>query len=123
MEDPKRPSLYINLASASLRHQGKGLRMGRKFLGAGWPVTLSLNVDAVALVDPARADDLDPVSGRPLQKILAVFAAEGGRVLVGAECLKAAGLSPANLPDGMQVADLETVSALLADPGVRTLGW
>ncbi len=123
MEDQIRPSLYINLASGALAFQGKGLRMGRKFLAAGWPVTLSLNVDAVALVDPARAADLDPVSGQPLQKILATFVQEGGRVLVGAECMKAQGLDPQDLPEGMRTAAVETVAGLLADPGVRTLSW
>lgn len=123
MTGSNRPSLYINLASGALPRQGKGLRMGRKFLDAGWPVTLSLNVDAVSLVDPARTDEIDPVSGRPLQKILAAFAADGGRVIVGAECMKAAGLSPGNLPAGMEVATLEKVAELLADPDVRTLSW
>jgi predicted peroxiredoxin len=117
------PSLFINLASASLAHQGKALRMGRKMMSAGWPVTISLNTGAVSLVDPAHADDLDPVSGKPLPQILASFVAEGGSVLVGAECLQAAGLSMDGLPEGMALADIPTVSAMLGDPAVRTLSW
>jgi predicted peroxiredoxin len=120
---PTQPSLFINLASAEASYQGKALRMGRKMLGAGWPVTISLNVGAVSLVDPGQAAAEDPVAGKPLQAILAAFVADGGRVLVGAECMAAAGLPTDALPAGIGVADIPTVSALLADPGVRTLSW
>jgi len=120
---PTQPSLFINLASAESSHQGKALRMASKMLGAGWPVTISLNVGAVSLVDPTQAAVADPVSGKPLQSILAALISERGRVLVGAECMTAAGLSTDALPEGMAVADIPTITALLADPGVRTLSW
>lgn len=123
MSAPTQPSLFINLASAEASLQGKALRMGRKMLGAGWPVTISLNVGAVSLVDPTQAAVADPVSGKPLQSILVALVSEGGRVLVGAECMTAVGLPTDTLPEGMAVADIPTITTLLADPGVRTLSW
>ena len=45
-------NLLINLISNQPSNIGKALRMGRKFLAAGWGVTLFLNVDGVGLLDP-----------------------------------------------------------------------
>ena len=123
MTTPDSRHLFINLASGDGARAGKALRQGRMFLEAGWDVTLMLNVDAVVLVDPASESSTCPVSGKPLGAMLAAFADAGGRALVGAECLKLAGIAQDTLPAGCDIGTFPLVEELLARPGTRTLSW
>ncbi|PID80965.1 hypothetical protein CSB20_04830 [bacterium DOLZORAL124_64_63] len=116
-------SLFINLISAAPENTGKALRAGRKFLGAGWQVTLSINVEAVRILDPGIGNQLCPVAGKPVADLLRAFQAEGGQVLVGAECLKLAGLGPEHLFTDMRIAKFPLIEEALSVPGVVTLTW
>ena len=123
MSDVVPGHLLINLTRDGGAAAGKALRMGRNFLGAGWRVTLLANLEAVRLVDPGATLEACPVTGRPTPHLLAAFVADGGRVLVGRECLKVAGLEGAALPAGCDLAHFATVEALLRRPDLRTLSW
>ena len=116
-------NLLINLISREAANAGKALRMGRKFLAAGWEVTLFLNVDGIALVDPGLAEERCPVAGKPLSVLLDGFLAEGGKGLAGAECLKLAGVDKDRLPAGVGIAEFSLVEELLSRPGIRTMTW
>ena len=116
-------NLLINLISGEAANVGKALRMGRKFLAAGWAVTLFLNVDGVGLLDSKLNSGLCPVAGKPLSKLLDGFLAEGGTGLAGAECLKLAGLDPDHVPEGMGIAEFALVEELLGRPGLRIMTW
>ncbi|MGD9546274.1 MAG: hypothetical protein AB7V45_01880 [Candidatus Krumholzibacteriia bacterium] len=109
--------LVLNLISDREPNIAKALRFGNNFLAAGWEVTLSINVDAVALLDPGASLGPCPVTGKPLRTILETFMAEGGRVLVGLECLKLAGLGPECLSGSMVPADRALWQELLTRPG------
>jgi len=119
----KSKTLLINLISQENSNVGKALRIGRKFLGAGWQVVLSVNIDAVKLLDPDVGQQLCPVAGKPLISLLKVFQDEGGRVLMGKECLALAGLSEADLLPGMEVAKFPVMEEILGRPGTRTMTW
>lgn len=116
-------TLFINLISVDFANAGKALRAGRKFLGAGWTVTLSINLEAVKLLDPVVGGEPCPVAGKPMSALLRAFQDEGGRVLVGAECLKLNGLSESDLFEGMEIAKFPLIEQALAVPGVVTLTW
>ena len=115
--------LLINLISSKPSNVGKALRMGRKFLGAGWDVTLFLNVDGVGLLDPVQGGELCPVAGKPLSALLEQFLAEGGKGLAGAECMKLAGMDTDGMPTGMDIAAFPLVEELIARPGIKIITW
>ncbi len=116
-------TLFINLISDDFANAGKALRAGRKFLEAGWTVTLSVNITAVRLLDPAVGGRPCPVAGKPMNALLRAFQSEGGRVLVGAECLKLNGMGEEDLFPGMEIAKFPLIEECLAVPGVVTLTW
>jgi predicted peroxiredoxin len=123
MMNPESNILLINLASVGSAPMAKALRFGRKFLAAGWQVHLFLNVDGVYLADPAAVLDPCPVTGKPLTAILEAFLAEGGKGLVGAECMKLIGLAKEDLVPGLEVAAFPLVEALMARPEIKILSW
>ncbi len=116
-------TLLINLVSCKGSNAGKALRLGRKFLGAGWHVVLSLNIDGVKLLDPAIGNELCPVAGKPLIELLKAFQAESGRVLVGTECLALAKLDHNNLLPGMELAKFPLIEEILSRSEIRTMTW
>jgi len=116
-------TLLINLISCEGTNVGKALRIGRKFLGAEWQVVLSINVDAVKLLDPAVGEKLCPVAGKPLTDLVKAFQADGGRVLVGTECLALADLDQSSLMPDMELAKFPMLAEILSRPGTRTMTW
>lgn len=115
--------LLISLISSEPANLGKGLRMARKFRGAGWDVTLLLTVGGVHLLTTEGGAALCPVQQKPLSGLLAGASGDGCRVLVGGECLGAAGLAPADLPAGVTVAALDVLDAILVEPDLRIMTW
>lgn len=116
-------TLMINLISSNGFNVGKSLRIGRKFLGAGWQVVLSMNIDAVKILDPAVGQELCPVAGKPMLALLKAFQADGGRVLVGTECLSLAGMGEDDLLPGMELAKFPVMEEILGRPGTQTMTW
>ena len=116
-------TLLINLISSEGTNVGKALRIGRRFLGAGWQVVLSINVDAVKILDPEVGGKLCPVAGKPLTGLLKAYQDDGGQVLVGTECLALAGLDSDNLLPGMELAKFPVMEEILARSGTKTMTW
>jgi predicted peroxiredoxin len=123
MPNSQRNNLLINLISDRPANIAKALRFGRKFLAAGWKVTLLVNIDGVQLVNPAADLAPCPVTGEPLPKLLAAYQAEGGDVLVGKECLKLARMQVDQLPPGAEVASFPRTEALMATPDLKIITW
>ncbi len=101
----------------------KALRLANKFVDAGWYVHLLLNVDAVRLVDPQAQLDPCPITGKPLAAMLSAFIDHGGKVMVGAECLKLIGLGPDDLGYGQDVASFPMIEALMSKPAIKILSY
>jgi predicted peroxiredoxin len=120
-EEPK--TLLINLISSEGSNAGKALRIGQKFLAVDWQVVLSLNIEAVKLLDSSIGEQLCPVAGKPLMRLLEAFQSEGGQVLVGTECLALAGMDPDCLLPGMELAKFPVMEKILSRPGIRTMTW
>lgn len=116
-------NMFINLISDRPTNVGKAIRFGRKFLAAGWKVTLSLNIDAVQVLNPEVDLGPCPVAGQPLPAMLQLYVAEGGRVLVGRECLKLAGLERLDLPEGLEIAAFPVVEELMSIPDIKIITW
>jgi len=115
--------LMINLATDRSAPIAKALRLGRNFLADGWQVNLLLNVDGVRLVDPKADLYPCPVTGKPLSGMLSAFLADGGKGLVGAECMKLIGLSEDDLGEGLEVASFPKIEALMALPDLKILSY
>lgn len=116
-------TLMINLISSNGFNVGKAIRIGRKFLGAGWQVVLSMNIEAVKLLDDEIGQQLCPVAEKPLIGLVKAFQVDGGRVLVGTECLAHAGLNKDNLLPGMELAKFPVMEEILGRPETRTMTW
>lgn len=119
----ERKTLLINLISCNGFNVGKSIRIGRKFLAADWKVVLSMNIEAVKLLDPVVGQQLCPVAEKPLIGLLKAFQVDGGRVLVGTECLALAGLGEDSLMPGMELAKFPVMEDILGRPGTRTMTW
>ena len=116
-------TLLINLISSNSANVGKALRTGRKFLTAEWRVVLSINIEAVKILDPEFGQLLCPVAKIPMISLVKAFQVDGGRVLVGTECLALAGMSEDSLLPGMELAKFPVVEEILGLPGTRTMTW
>ncbi len=115
-------TILINLISCEGANVGKALRIGRKFLAADWEVVLLINLDAVKLLAPTFSRDC-PVAGKPLKDLLQAFQTNGGRTLVGTECLALAKLAESDLLPGMEMAKFPLVEEILSRPNTRTMTW
>ncbi len=122
MSEPRK-TLLINLISCNGFNVGKAIRIGRRFLAADWRVVLSMNIEAVKLLDPAVGKELCPVAGKPLMSLVKAFQVDGGRVLVGTECLSLAGMGEDQLLPGMELAKFPVMEEILGQPGTRTMTW
>ena len=120
-DQPK--TLLINLISCEGVNVGKAVRIGRKFMAAQWQVVLSLNIEAVKLLDPTIGGELCPVAQKPLTSLLKAFHADGGRILVGPECMALADLGEDSLLPGMELAKFPMLEEILSRPDVRTMTW
>ena len=116
-------TLLINLISSNGFNVGKAIRIGRKFLSVDWQVILSMNIEAVKLLDLDVGQQLCPVAGNPLIGLVKAFQVDGGRVLVGTECLALAGLKEENLLPGMEMAKFPVMEEILGRPETRTMTW
>ncbi len=116
-------TLLINLISNEGTNVGKALRVGRKFLAVEWQVVLSMNIDAVKLLDPEASGQICPVAGKTVVQLMKAFQADGGRILVGAECLALIGLDEDHMLPGMELAKFPLIEEILSRPDVRTMTW
>lgn len=123
MAKPQQNNLLINLISDRPANIAKALRFGRKFLAAGWQVTLSINIEAVVLVNPEAELGPCPVSGKPLTQLLSAFMAEGGEAKVGKECLGLTGMKEDDLATGLSIATFPDTEKLMATPGLKIITW
>lgn len=123
MANTQQNNMLINLISERPANIAKALRYGRKFLEAGWQVTLLVNIDGVQLVNPRGDLAPCPVTGKPLPRMLAAFMDEGGRTLVGKECMTLAGIAPEELPRGAVVASFPVTEQLMSIPGLKIMTW
>lgn len=123
MSNSHKNNMFINLISDHPTNVGKAIRFGRKFLEAGWEVTLSVNIDAIQVLNPEAELGPCPVAGKPLLELLQLFLAEGGRTLVGKECLKLAGLQENDLPEGLEIAAFPVVEELMSIPDLKIITW
>ena len=123
MANSQKNNMLINLISDRPANVAKALRVGRVFLDGGWEVTLSLNVDGVQVVNKAAELGPCPVTGKPLLQLLEAFLGEGGRGLVGKECMTLAGLEPEALLPGLEIAAFPLMEELLATPEIKILTW
>jgi len=64
VSSPANAHLLINLLTPAGANAGKALRLGRKFVGLGWRVTVLIQADGVGLLDPEADLAPCPVTGR-----------------------------------------------------------
>lgn len=120
--------LFVNLttddtwsaAKAILFAHDRVLKQGHK------PVAIWMNVRAIYLIDKKRASHVHGLmkqEGQSIQDMLTAFIDDGGMVIACRACSEAAGLTPADFIDGVEMGNPELVKGLLFDPNVKTLSW
>jgi predicted peroxiredoxin len=114
--------LFVNLTSNDAGRVSKALRMANRFAGAGWDVTLYMNVDGVHVARGDRDPGACPVTGKPLLALLEALSGKG-EVLVGADCLQAAGVSPDTVREGLALSDPATLIERMARPETRVVSY
>lgn len=97
-------SLFVNLTSKEMNRAAMAISFSTRVLKEKkMPVTIFLNVDGVCLANK-HIPGSRHVSGRTLGEMLAVFMAEGGRVIACPMCMKnVGGMKKADLVDGVVV--------------------
>ena len=120
--------LFVNLttddtwaaAKAIMFSHEKALKRGHK------PVAIWLNVRGIYLADkkrPSHVHGLMKEAGQSIQDMLSAFIKDGGTVIACAACSSAAGLTPEDFIEGVQMGTPDLVLGLLFDPSVKTLSW
>lgn len=126
--DEQKGGLFVNLTTDDtwaatkaimFAHQ-KALKRGHK------PVAIWLNVRGIYLADKKRASHVHGLmaeKGTSVQDMLQSFIEDGGTVIACKACSKAAGLTHADLIDGVVMGNEDLVAGFLFDPTVKTLSW
>lgn len=87
------------------------------------PVSIWLNVRAVYLADKRRAPARLNPDTPDIHAMLQAFIADGGQVIVCMACSRVAGLTKADLIDGVVMGSPDVVMPALMGPDIRTLTW
>jgi len=120
--------LFINLTTDDTWSASKAIFFAhQRVLKSGYePVAIWLNVRGIYLADKKRASDVHgPMAeqGQSIQDMLRAFMEDGGRVIACAACSRAAGLTPADFIEGVEMGSPDLVLGILFDPNVKTLAW
>jgi predicted peroxiredoxin len=117
--------LFINLtnddpwkvAMAAFFGTNFGLKQGHK------PVVIFVNVQATSMFHRNKANVRSEQFGKTVHEMYREFQAAGGRVIVCVVCVKALGMTEADLIDGAEVSTLKSVNDILFRPDTKTLSW
>jgi predicted peroxiredoxin len=96
------PKLLINLTTAqdSPDKTTVAFVVANAGLAAEQEVVIFLNVEAVRLVIPGYADEINTAGFKPLKELLASFTENGGKLWVCPPCFNARGLDKDNIVAG-----------------------
>ena len=120
--------LFVNLTTDDTWAAAKAIMFSHeKVLKRGHnPVAIWLNVRGIYLADkkrPSHVHGLMKEKGQSIQDMLSAFIKDGGTVIACAACASAAGLTPEDFIEGVQMGTPDLVLGLLFDPSVKTLSW
>jgi len=114
--------ILVNLASDQPARVAKAVRLASKLARSGWQATILLNVDAVSYARRRTESPACPVTGKPLHVLLEDFR-ELGTVLVGGDCLEAAGIDRADLVPGFEPTTPQNMHAALTREGTQVFSY
>jgi sulfur relay (sulfurtransferase) complex TusBCD TusD component (DsrE family) len=120
-----RPGLFVNLTTDDAWAASKAIFFAhQRVLRAGHrPVSIWLNVRGVYLADRRRASARISPQVADIQAMLRAFIADGGQVIACQACMGVAGLTAADLIDGVVVGTPEVLMPALMGPDIRSLLW
>lgn len=120
-----RPGLFVNLTTDDAWAASKAIFFAhQRVLRTGHrPVSIWLNVRAVYLADRRRAPARVSPAVPDIPAMLRAFIADGGRVIACQACMGVAGLTAAELIEGVEVGSPDVLMPLLMGPDIRTLSW
>lgn len=120
-----KPGLFVNLATDDVWAASKAVFFAhQRVLKAGHkPVSIWLNVRAVYLADKRRAPARLNPDTPDIHAMLQAFIADGGQVIACMACSRVAGLTKADLIDGVVMGSPDVVMPALMGPDIRTLTW
>ena len=121
----ERPGLFINLTTDDIWSASMAVHFAheRALRGGHRPVTIWLSVRAIYLADRNRAPASNGPGQPDIHTMLRRFMADGGQVLACMGCARVAGLTQADMLDGVRIGTPEVLMPALMGPNVRTLSW
>ena len=120
---PKNTILFINLTNNDPWRAGMAISFAQGSLKQGHPVTIFLNVTGVHLASKTIPQHTNGITGKSLQQMLQDFMAEGGTVITCPTCMKQAGITEAELIEGVQLGSPEVTGLKLFADDVRVMSW
>jgi predicted peroxiredoxin len=110
-------ALIINLTSgpSDIQSVSMGLGLAAHGVADGRQVTVFLNVAAPVIASDAFPANLGFVDGKPIKAALEQLIADGATVLVCPHCLANAGLTEADLIEGVALASRESLFGAMDD--------
>jgi sulfur relay (sulfurtransferase) complex TusBCD TusD component (DsrE family) len=118
------PGLFINLTTDDTWSAAMALSFAQQALDNDYePVTVWLNVRAVYLADSNRPPHTHGMLDSNMHQMMRQFMQNGGRILACPTCTEAAGLTPDDYIDGVEMGEPSIVLPLLSDENTQTLAW
>lgn len=125
--DEGKAGLFVNLTTDDTWAAAKAIMFAhQKSLKNGHPTAIWLNVRAVYLADKKRPSHIHGLMAEQcmsIQDMLTAFMNDGGVVIMCQACTQAAGLTPDDYIDGVQMGSFPVVEGWLFGDDVRTISW
>jgi len=96
-------TLFYNVTTDDEWAAGMALGQAGMARKSGYDVVVFLNVRAVYLADKARSWDVFSGTGKDVHQMISDLAAGGARIIICPMCMKRAGLTEADLIDGVEL--------------------
>jgi predicted peroxiredoxin len=115
--------MVVHLSTDEELKAGKALRFAMQSLSFAEETILYLSAEGVRVADKSTDGFTIPTKTTNSLDVIREFIAEGGKVIVGADCMKSQGIGAGNLIAGSQQGDPKTTFALLLADNTVVMSW
>ncbi len=114
---------FGNLTTDNVMKASKIIRMLVQVKDRGIDTVLFLNIDGVKIADN-NYTEVCPVTEKPISAILKNYLNKGGKILIGPDCMKVAGVKKDNIIEGITiVTDPDILFNILLKDNVRIISY
>jgi predicted peroxiredoxin len=94
---------FGNLTTDNAMKASKIIRMLIQMEDRGVKTTLFLNINGVKIADKTNYVEKCPVTGKAITDLLKSYMAKNGKILIGPDCMKLAGVNKDSILDGITI--------------------